>query len=352
MKIYRLFSTLLALIAIAYFLGVQGQFQEQYVAPSSGYSTVAPSASQDPLQYSQFYTMASKPTPNNPIGAPQQFEIAGNMPSTLYFGEPIQSVPYAQYLSNTTYTEANTLWIKGETAWTQYAVVPQGAIVSLFAISPTGGSGLLAFEDSDGQTYSHNYLFYPSSIFTFYADTIGRHIISFTINGQASNQVVIDVTGTYAQPSNYISPTNYYPGYYPWDYYPGYYAPSTSSGEDSKGKKPGDDHNDGNKRGRDHNDGNWPDLNNASPRYPGHYVPSTSPGQNNPSKKTGGNSGWNHQGGKPDGEQVSTEDTNQQPVTQPAAVVAGDQVGTEENIQQTTSQPMVQHPVLDDASPD
>ena len=252
MKIYRLFSTLLALIAIAYFFGVQGQSQEQYATPSSGYSTVAPSASQDPLQYSQFYTMASKPTPNNPIGAPQQFEIAGNMPSTLYFGEPIQPVPYAQYLSNPTYTKANSLWIKGETAWTQYAVVPQGAIVSLFAISPTGGSGTLTFEDSDGQTYSNNCVFYPNSFLTFYANTIGRHILYFTINGQASNQLVIDVTtGTYTQPSNYLSPTNYYPVYYPSDYYPwGYYAPSTSPGE--------------NKYGRDHNDGR-PDLNNASP---------------------------------------------------------------------------------------
>jgi hypothetical protein len=252
MKIHRIFSTLLALIVIACLFGAQGQFQGQYVTPSSGYSAAAPSSSQNPLQYSQFYTMPSGPAPSSPIGAPQQFEIAGNMPSTLYFGEQMQPVPYAQYRSNPAYIGANSLWIKGATAWTQYAAVPQGAIASLFAISPTGGSGTLNFEDSDGQTYSNNYVFYPNSFLTFYANTIGRHILYFTINGQASNQVVIDVTtGTYTQPSNYLSPTNYYPMYYPSDYYPwGYYAPSTSSGE--------------NKYGRDHNDGR-PDLNNASP---------------------------------------------------------------------------------------
>jgi hypothetical protein len=224
MKIYRLFSALLAIIVIACLFEVQGQFQEQYVTPSSGYSTAAPSAAQNPLQYSQFYTRTTGSAPSNPIGAPQQFEIAGNMPSTVYLGEQMQSVPYSQYLSYPAYTGANSLWIRGATAWTQYAVVPQGATVSLFAISPTGGSGSLTFVDSDGQTYSHNYFFYPNSLLTFYADTIGRHTLSFAINGQASNIVVIDVVGgTYTQPSN--NPENY-PGYYPWDYsgyYPGYY---------------------------------------------------------------------------------------------------------------------------------
>jgi hypothetical protein len=76
----------------------------------------------------------------------------------------MQPAPYALYQSNPKYTGAKSLWIEGETAWTQYAVVPQVATVSLFAISPSGGSGLLAFEDSDGLTYSHNYFFYPNSL--------------------------------------------------------------------------------------------------------------------------------------------------------------------------------------------
>ena len=209
MKIYRLFSTFLAIIVLACLFGVQGQIQ---VAPS----TTAPSAAQNPAQFSQYYTMTSGPAPSNPISAPQQFEIAG-MPSTVYLGEQMQSVPYSQYQSSPADTGANSLWIKGATTWAQYAVVPQGATVSLFAISQTGGSGSLTY---DGQIYSNNYVFYPSSLLTFYAGTIGQHTLSFAINGQASNQVVIDVVvGTYTQPST--NPENnpeYYPEYYPGDY--------------------------------------------------------------------------------------------------------------------------------------
>jgi hypothetical protein len=136
------------------------------------------------------------------------------MPSTVYLGEQMKSVPYSQYQSSPAYTGANSLWIKGTQDWTQYAVVPQGATVSLFAISPTGGSGSLT---SDGQIYSNNYVFYPNSLLTFYAGTIGRHTLSFAINGQSSNQVVLDVVGgTNTLPSNNSG------------YYPGYNVPSTS----------------------------------------------------------------------------------------------------------------------------
>jgi hypothetical protein len=231
-RTYRLFMALLAIIVIACLFGVQGQFQ---VTPS----TATPIAAQNSPQYTQFYTMTTAPATGNPIGTPQRFAIAG-MPSTVYLGEQMQPVPYSQYQSSPAYTGANSLWIKGETAWTQYAVVPQGATVSLFAISPTRGSGSLT---SDGQIYSNNYVFYPNSLLTFYAGTIGRHTLSFAINGQSSNQVVIDVVGgTYTQPNNnpvYTQPTNY-PGYYPenypgysqepWGYYPWDYYPSCPDG--------------------------------------------------------------------------------------------------------------------------
>jgi hypothetical protein len=170
-----------------------------------------PSAAQSTSQYSQFYTMPTGPAPSTHISTPQQFEIVGSTPSTIYFSNQMQPVPYSQYQSNPTYTGSNSLWIKGATAWTQYAIVPMGAIVSLLAISPSGGSGTLNFVDADGQTYSYNYFFYPNSLFTFYADKPGRHLISFVINGKSSNQVTIDVTGTYT-PSNYLPP-RYYPYY-------------------------------------------------------------------------------------------------------------------------------------------
>ncbi|VVB71487.1 Uncharacterised protein [uncultured archaeon] len=228
-KMHRLFLTLLPIIVLACLFGAQGQFQEQYVMPSSGYPTAVTSTAKNPSQYSQFYIINPGPAPSNPIGAPRQFEMIGSMPSTVYLGEKMQSVPYSQYRLSPAYTRASSLWIKGKTDWTQYAAVPQGSTLSLIAITPTGGSGSLDFVNSDGKEYSHDYFFYPNSLLTVYADTIGRHVLSFDINGQASNQVMIDVVGNYAQPSTYVQPSTYpayYPGYYyPWDYYLWNYYP-------------------------------------------------------------------------------------------------------------------------------
>ena len=207
MKMHRLFLALLALILLACISGVQGQFQAQNVTPSITQSTASPTSSQNPSLYSEFYTTISEPASSDPISAPQRYAIAGGTPNTLYFGEQMQPVPYSQYQGNPAYTGANSLWIKGSTNWTQYAAVPQGTTVSLFAISPTEGSGTLTFVDSGGQTYSHNYYFYPNSLFTFKASTIGRNTLAFAINGQSSNQVVIDVVGNAASSYQYSMPT-------------------------------------------------------------------------------------------------------------------------------------------------
>jgi hypothetical protein len=259
MKIYMLFSALLAIIVIACLFGLQA------------------SATESTYQYSQFYTMTSGSVPSNAISASQQIEIAGNTPSHVYLGEQMQSVSYTQYQSTPSYTGGNFLWIKGATAWTQYAVVPQGATVSLLAISSTGGSGSFT---SDGQIYSNSYVLYPNSQLTFYAGTIGRHTLSFTLNGWASNQVVINVVAatSYTQPSYY---PGYYSGYYPWDNYQRYYEPSNP---------PRDRPNDG-------NPGKKPSEN-------PHDNPGGKPGGNpggNPSGDSGGKPGGNP-GGNPSGD--------------------------------------------------
>jgi hypothetical protein len=191
--------------------------------------------------------MTTGPAPSARISIPQQFDTANNTPSTVFFSNQMQSIPYSQYQSNPAYAEANSLWIKGTQDWSQYATVPMGALVSLLAISPAGGSGTLNFADADGQTYSYNYFFYPNSLLTFYADRPGRHTLSFVLNGKASNQVVIDVTGNYTPPTNYMPSPNYYPGSYPGYYYPGYYypwqygynAPSTSAAATTAGETGG-----------------------------------------------------------------------------------------------------------------
>jgi hypothetical protein len=145
------------------------------------------------------------------------FDIKAKAPSNVYLGSQNQAVPYAQYMSSSN-AGANILWIQGATNWTQYVTVPQGTTVTLIAISPAGGRGYLD-EIANGLMYNFDQTFYPSSQLTFYADKPGQHTIYFMINGQPSNKVIIDVTGT----SNYEQPLYYtYPDYYP-GYYPGYY---------------------------------------------------------------------------------------------------------------------------------
>jgi hypothetical protein len=217
----------------------------QYVAPFSS-AADPPSSAGDPLRYSQFYRTTSGPAPSNAIGTPQRFEIAGSLPSILYLGEKMQPVPYSQYWVDPVHAGTSSLWIKGATDWTQYAVVPQGSTLSLIAISPKGGSGILIFEDPSGQTHSQDCSFYPDSLLTFYADKVGQYILSFAVNGQLSNIVKIDVTSSAPkQPTTNLPWENYYPAYYPWDYYPWFYYPpgyyltcaqTTSAEEDEQGK--------------------------------------------------------------------------------------------------------------------
>ncbi len=215
MKTHRLFQMLMTLILFACALGVQGQ----YGMPAGGNSITEPSI-QSNEQNSQYYTMQTGPIPSTHISAPAKIDIIGMVPANLYLGTQNQEVPYSQYISNPANAEINSLWVQGLTDWTQSITVPQGASVMLIATSKTGGSGYLNEIHPDGRTSSSNLYFYPgSSRMNFYADAIGRHILSFVINGKVSNTVIIDVTGVYTTPSNYLPPT-YYPGYY--GYYPGF----------------------------------------------------------------------------------------------------------------------------------
>lgn len=244
MKNLRLFTALLALVLLMCLSGVQGQ----YTTSPSGYTAAMPTAAQNTAsQYSQYYQMLSGPAPNTHISVPVEYAIAGNYPSTVYFSNQMQPVNYATYQSNPMYAQSNSLWIQGTNSWTQYAVVPQGATVPLVAITPTGGTGNLYFMDSTGLTYTYNYYFYPYSQMTFYADVPGRHTIYFVVNGKTSNQVVIDVTGTYVPPTNYYPPRyyaydygyGYFPGYFP-SYFPGFMSSGgtgvTSSSENEAGE--------------------------------------------------------------------------------------------------------------------
>jgi hypothetical protein len=153
--------------------------------------------------YSEYYAMQSGPAPAHHISFPVQFNITGSAPMTVYFSNQQQPVPFAAYQSSPAYNASNSLWTKGSSNWTQYAAVPLGSTVSLIAISPAGGSGDLVLTDTSGQTSNYNYYFYPHSQLTFYAYEPGRHTLSFTTGGTASNNVVIDVAGVSASTSSY-----------------------------------------------------------------------------------------------------------------------------------------------------
>ena len=189
-----------------------------------GYSSVPSTASPfsipdfDPdqssaSQYSDYYTIPASPYQGTHIIEPEEFELEGKTPATIYYGNQQQAVPYSTYQTMAPIT-GNTLWIQGTTSWSQYAVVPQGAFLSLIAISPGGGNGYLQEMTPDGRSIKYNYQFYPFNRLGFYADRIGRHVLFFTVDGMVSNPVVIDVIPytppVYTQPIYYIPAFYYY----------------------------------------------------------------------------------------------------------------------------------------------
>ena len=252
-----------------------------YMQPTetAGYAATAPSAAQSTdSQYSQYYTMPAGSAPTTHIIAPQKYVVEARMPAIVYLGNQMQAVQYSQYLSSSTYKSSNSFWIQGSTSWSQYAVVPQNAFLSLIATSSAGGNGYLYEIYPDGKISNNNFNFFPgANQIGFYADAIGQHTLLFSINGQASNTIVIDVVAY--QPSTYQQPVYQQPIYYQQPVYkqPSYYqtpvyatsaffssicAPRTTV-PCTPPKKPSHD----NESSRDH-DGERPprDHGNASPR--------------------------------------------------------------------------------------
>ena len=156
------------------------------------------------MQYSQYYQITPEP-PSHPLTAPAKYEIRGQEPTTLYFGASQKAVPYSQYQTYAMTLGMNSLWIQGATSWTQYAVVPQGASLSMIAMSPSGGYGYLYEVYPDGTLDKNGYEFYPYDQIGFYADQVGQHLLFFVVNGQPSNIVTIDVVPYQPQASVTIS---------------------------------------------------------------------------------------------------------------------------------------------------
>ncbi|MCJ7443620.1 MAG: cupredoxin family copper-binding protein [Methanotrichaceae archaeon] len=161
------------------------------------------------MQYSQYYQIPSK-HPSQPLTAPTKYELSGQEPTMLYFGASQKEVPYSQYQTYAANLDMNSLWVRGASSWTQYAIVPQGASLSMIATSPSSGYGYLYEVYPDGTLDKKGYTFYPYNHIGFYADQVGQHLLFFVTNGQPSNVVAIDVAAYQPQsPSiyNYASVT-------------------------------------------------------------------------------------------------------------------------------------------------
>jgi len=155
---------------------------------SQGYSENTFSA------FREYYATSGTPVVGGIISTPIKFDIAQKTPTTIYYGVG-QALPYTQYMSSVP-SKTNDLWVQGATSWSQYVVSPVGTWLQLVANAPVGGSAgfyEIVQTDTTATKYS-TYQFYPGyNTMNFNADQVGRHLLSFVVNNQPSNVVIVDV---------------------------------------------------------------------------------------------------------------------------------------------------------------
>jgi hypothetical protein len=155
---------------------------------SQGYSDITFSP------FREFYTTSGMPVVGGIISTPTKFDIAQKTPTTIYYGVG-QALPYTQYMSSVP-SKTNDLWVQGATSWSQYVVSPVGTWLQLVANAPVGGSaGFYEIVQTDTTVTKYStYQFYPGyNTMNFNADQVGRHLLSFVVNNQPSNVVIVDV---------------------------------------------------------------------------------------------------------------------------------------------------------------
>lgn len=218
--------------------------------PSSDPAPSKSSSSQFSM-YSQYFSMHSGNEPKTHITYPKNYPMKNLGFQFVYFTFPkfttsysysqtyltpnyyqMYSMPYSQYQSSYgSYSGSTSLWIQGTSGLTQYVTVPLGASLSLVAISPTGGNGYL-YETAPGGVSNMNYYYFNQyNQMSYYADTIGEHVLLIVINGRASNSIIINVVGSSSGMPSYQTPTYQQPAYQP----PSYSQPPTGGYQSSGG---------------------------------------------------------------------------------------------------------------------
>ncbi len=93
-------------------------------------------------------------------------------------------------------TAGNLLRIDGPAGWTKHLEVKQGSTTSLVVLATKEGDGILYDRYPDDSLHNCSYYFQRCDNLPFYAGVPGRHVLSYVVNGQESNSVVIDVKCT------------------------------------------------------------------------------------------------------------------------------------------------------------
>lgn len=183
-----------ALMAFIVFVCLSGANAAEPIA-LSGYQGGAFTDFENSALYSEFYGSTMGTAPATLLTAPVQVDLTGKAPAYVYFGTAMQKVDYSTYQAA---AAGNSLWLAGKTSWSQYAVVPQGSMVNLLAVSSKEGQASFVVYHPSGQRYELSYFLFPASQLQLYADKPGRYQISFVVDGAASNTVIVDVSGTVA----------------------------------------------------------------------------------------------------------------------------------------------------------
>jgi hypothetical protein len=105
------------------------------------------------------------------------------------------------YISGVQGAGDSLLRIAGPDGWTKHIEVSSGTTVSLEVLAAKEGPGYLNDQYSDGSMHNYSYYFSRFDNIPFYANSSGRHVLSYSIDGKKSDSVVIDV----------ISAPTYYP---------------------------------------------------------------------------------------------------------------------------------------------
>ncbi len=129
------------------------------------------------------------------VSTPVRFDLTHRMPSDIYFGG--HKVAYSKYTSAVASNRGNELWIQGALDWSSYVMCPIGSGLQLIAFAPSGGNVdfYKILQTNTLNTTYKRYQFYSGyNNMNYVADTVGRHILLFVLNGQPSNAIIIDVT--------------------------------------------------------------------------------------------------------------------------------------------------------------